>query len=135
MEHTGTATSVLKPSPNLLTKWSHYGTITRMNTNSPHIDKHAVLARTAQGAFRVGGLSTWKNAQRRWSAATNDGRNTTVTVRAFLDGKWVDLDGDLCVRSADDPMAANAQLANNRKLTGTDSATVRAAARRGAKVL
>ena len=88
--------------------------------------KHNLIARTREhGNFRVGPTSTWNIAQKRWSEATGNGRNTAVTVLAFVDGKWTTVDGQLCVRSADDPMTVSAAVANSRK-RNRYAATVRA---------
>jgi len=88
--------------------------------------KHNLIARTREhGNFRVGATSTWNIAQKRWSEATGAGRNTAVTILAFVDGKWTTVDGDLCVRSADDPIVQSAAIANPRK-RARYAATVRA---------
>ena len=90
-------------------------------------DKHQLVARTTTESFRVGSISGWTFAQSRWAAATNEGRNTAVTVDVFLDGAWRRLQGDLAVRSIDDPGFQNLRLANAHKtISGTDRITVRA---------
>ena len=72
------------------------------------VERHALIARTPRGNFRVGALSGWKYAQSRWSVATANGRSTAVTVRFFDGTAWVEAKGDLCVRGAADPMVRDA---------------------------
>lgn len=86
--------------------------------------KHGLFARTLAGNFRVGGWSSWKNAQRRFDTATASGTRTEVEVYAFVDGRWQSFAGHLAVRSADDPAFSDAAVANRRDVAM--SATVRA---------